>query len=109
MRRHLNPSILTADFIWNQLKAHDWEFNYTTNESTYNSQNSDELMWDKRKDWFTLGVFSSGVGLAVIGLFLPVFADDTVAIIWWGLAAVVVGSSWYKVDSKEQKKAIIKE
>ena len=41
---------LGADFIWNQLKAHDWEFNYTTNESTYNSQNSDELMWDKRKE-----------------------------------------------------------
>ncbi len=41
---------LGADFVWNQLKAHDWEFDYTTKESTYNSQNSDELMWDKRQD-----------------------------------------------------------
>ncbi|HOG67928.1 MAG TPA: hypothetical protein PK366_01005 [Fibrobacteraceae bacterium] len=41
---------LGADFVWNQLKAHDWEFDYTTKESTYNSQYSDELMWDKRQD-----------------------------------------------------------
>ena len=41
---------LGADFIWNQLQAHDWEIDYTTSESTYNSQSTDELMWDKRKD-----------------------------------------------------------
>lgn len=41
---------LGADFIWNQMKAHDWVYDYTTNESTYNSQSSDELMWDKRKE-----------------------------------------------------------
>jgi hypothetical protein len=33
-------------------------------------------------------VFASGIGLAVIGVLLPVFVDETVAIIWWGLAAV---------------------
>jgi len=38
-----------------------------------------------------LGVFASGIGLALVGFFLPVWADDTVSIIWWGLAAVVVG------------------
>lgn len=48
-------------------------------------------MWDKRKDWLVLGLFSSGIGLAVVGLFLPVFADDTVSIIWWGLAGLVIG------------------
>lgn len=48
-------------------------------------------MWDKRKDWLVLGLFSSGIGLAVVGLFLPVFADDTVAIIWWGLAGMMIG------------------
>lgn len=41
---------LGADFIWNQMKAHDWEFDYTTNQSTYNSQSADELMWDSRKE-----------------------------------------------------------
>jgi hypothetical protein len=45
-------------------------------------------LWRKRKNWFALGVFASGIGLAVIGVLLPVFVDETVAIIWWGLAAV---------------------
>jgi hypothetical protein len=57
-------------------------------------------LWDLRKDWLALGVFASGIGLALIGLLLPVWVDDTVVIIWWGLAAVVVGSRWYIVDGR---------
>ena len=49
-------------------------------------------LWRKRKHWFALGVFSSGIGLAIIGMLLPVFVDDTVSIIWWGLAAVALAS-----------------
>lgn len=49
-------------------------------------------LWRKRKHWFALGVFSSGIGLAIIGMLLPVFADDTVGIIWWGLAAIALAS-----------------
>lgn len=47
-------------------------------------------LWNLRKDWLALGVFASGLGLAAIGLLLPVWVDDTVAIIWWGLAAVAL-------------------
>ena len=50
-------------------------------------------LWRKRQHWFALGVFASGVGLAIIGLLLPVFADETVAIVWWGLAAVALASN----------------
>lgn len=49
-------------------------------------------LWAGRKDWLALGVFASGIGLFLIGLLLPVWVDDTVAIIWWGLAAVAIGS-----------------
>jgi len=45
-------------------------------------------LWSLRKSWLALGVFASGLGLAAIGFLLPVWADDTVAIIWWGLAAI---------------------
>jgi len=48
-------------------------------------------LWRRRADWFALGVFASGIGLILIGLLLPVWVDDTVAIIWWGLAAVALG------------------
>jgi hypothetical protein len=48
-------------------------------------------LWLRRKSVLALGVFGSGIGLALIGLLLPVWVDDTVSIIWWGLAAVSVG------------------
>lgn len=47
-------------------------------------------LWQRRSDWLALGVFASGIGLLLIGLLLPVWVDDTVAIIWWGLAAVAL-------------------
>ncbi len=51
-------------------------------------------LWMHRRSVLALGVFGSGVGLAVIGLLLPVWVDDTVSIVWWGLAAVSVGGSY---------------
>lgn len=50
-------------------------------------------LWRRRADWLALGVFASGIGLAAIGLLLPVWVDDTVSIIWWGLAAVICGAA----------------
>lgn len=47
-------------------------------------------LWYERKNPLALGVFASGVGLAFAALFLPVFADDTVSIVWWGLAALAI-------------------
>jgi hypothetical protein len=48
-------------------------------------------LWQRRADWLALGLFASGLGLAAIALLLPVWADDTVSIIWWGLAAIALG------------------
>jgi hypothetical protein len=47
-------------------------------------------LWKLRHNWLALGVFASGIGLAVVGIFLPVWTDDTVSIIWWGLAAIAL-------------------
>jgi hypothetical protein len=49
-------------------------------------------LWQRRRGVLALGVFASGCGLAVIGLMLPVWVDDTVSVVWWGLAALAVGS-----------------
>ena len=51
------------------------------------------MAWQRRRDWLALAVFASGVGLCLIGLLLPVWADDTVDIIWWGLAAVALAGA----------------
>ena len=48
-------------------------------------------LWRSRDDWMSVALLASGVGLALIGLLLPVWVDDTVAIIWWGLAAAILG------------------
>ena len=60
-------------------------------------------LWQKRSDWLALGTFASGIGLTLIGLLLPVWADDTVSIVWWGLAAVVMGAEG-KYGRKKQAK-----
>lgn len=60
-------------------------------------------LWQKRRDPWTLGVFASGVGLAVIGILLPVWADDTVSIVWWGLAGILlVGEKNGKRPTKQK-------
>jgi hypothetical protein len=51
-------------------------------------------LWSRRASALALGVFASGCGLAAIGLLLPVWTDDTVSTIWWGLAAVVAGGAY---------------
>jgi hypothetical protein len=49
-------------------------------------------IWLQRRDWVALGVWASGVGLGLVGLLLPVWADDTVSLVWWGLAALVLAA-----------------
>lgn len=49
-----------------------------------------QALWRRRSNWLALAVFASGVGMAFIGILLPVWVDDTVSIIWWGLAAMVL-------------------
>jgi hypothetical protein len=47
-------------------------------------------LWRQPRTWLSVGVFTSGVGLAAIGLLQPVWVDDTVSFVWWGLAAIVL-------------------
>ena len=59
-------------------------------------------LYVRRRDYLALGVFASGIGLALIGLLLPVWVDDTVAIVWWGLAAIALGAGSTKRKMKEE-------
>lgn len=61
-------------------------------------------LWARRADWLALGVFASGIGMALIGLLLPVWVDDTVAIIWWGLAAIAIGGVYGRTIHKTTKR-----
>ena len=48
----------------------------------------------QRQQWYVVGLWASGVGLAFVGIVLPVWADDTVSIVWWGLAAAVCSKNY---------------
>jgi hypothetical protein len=52
-------------------------------------------LWKRKKDWLALGLFASGIGLGLVGILLPVWVDDTVSIIWWGLAATALAGGVY--------------
>lgn len=62
-------------------------------------------LWQNREDWLSLGVFATGIGLSMIGLLLPVWADDTVSIVWWGLAGIAIIGGKYVRRTTKQKTA----
>jgi hypothetical protein len=62
------------------------------------------VCWQHRADWLALAVLASGMGLALIGLLLPVWVDDTVSIIWWGLAGLAVGGIYGRTIHKTTKR-----
>lgn len=64
-------------------------------------------LWQRRHGALSLGVFASGCGLAIIGLLLPVWVDDTVSIIWWGLAGVAIGGTYHHARTNNKKTARI--
>lgn len=61
-------------------------------------------LWRRRQSALALGLFGSGIGLTIIGLLLPVWMDDTVSIVWWGLAAVGVGGLEIANSKKTKRK-----
>ena len=60
--------------------------------------------WKRRQDWLALGVFGGGIGLALIGVLLPVWVDDTVSIVWWALLAIVLATPLKIKGTYERKK-----
>lgn len=60
-----------------------------------------QTLWKRRRDWLALGVFASGIGLSVVALLLPVWADDTVSLVWWGFAAVAIATTG-RVKAKQK-------
>lgn len=57
----------------------------------------------RRNDWLAATLFASGIGLAIIGLLLPVWVDDTVSIVWWGMAAVALTGGQYGQSTANKK------
>lgn len=48
-------------------------------------------LWLRRRDTLALGLLAGFVGVSFVGLLSHVWADDTLAYVWWGFAAVACG------------------
>ena len=61
------------------------------------------VLWKlySHRDNLSVGVLASGIGMAIIGMFLPVWADDTIGIIWWSLAGLTIATNKKKNNKKE--------
>lgn len=63
------------------------------------------LLWRVRSDWRAKGLFASGIGLGLVGILLPVWADETVAIVWWGLAGAFLATISGIMERSNAKRA----
>lgn len=57
-------------------------------------------LFKRRSDTLALVLFASLIGISVANLLLHVWADDTLAYVWWGLAGAVIANSRFKVVEK---------
>ena len=62
-------------------------------------------LYRARRDWQANAAFASGVGLAIIGVLLPVWVDDTISIVWWGLVAAILAKEGARHGTTSDKKA----
>lgn len=60
-------------------------------------------LWLRKRDWRAIGLFASGIGLALIGLLLPVWTDDTVALVWWALAGALLATPVVNTNRRSKK------
>ena len=51
------------------------------------------LLWQARKDKLALALFCSLIGLTLINLVSHAWPDDTLGLLWWGLAGVALADS----------------
>ena len=49
------------------------------------------MLWQRRDQTLALGLLAALVGLSFANLLSHAWADDTLAYLWWGLAAVAIG------------------
>lgn len=54
-------------------------------------------LWQLKKDAIAAALFASFVGLFVVNLLLPAWGDETLSMLWWGLAGIVIAMPRKKV------------
>jgi O-antigen ligase/polysaccharide polymerase Wzy-like membrane protein len=58
------------------------------------------LLWLRRSDPLALSLLAALIGISFIGLLSHVWADDTVAYVWWGLAGIAIAPTLKKAQDE---------
>lgn len=61
-------------------------------------------LWQLRRNVYAMALLSSLIGLVLINMFWPAWADETLSLTWWGLAGAVIGATSL---SKIKKRATV--
>jgi hypothetical protein len=62
------------------------------------------LLWQRRREWLSLGLLAALVGLTVVNLVSHAWADDTLGLLWWGLAGIAVASGIMEQKANKHSK-----
>lgn len=60
-------------------------------------------LWYCRQSPLALGLFASGVGLVAVNMLSHAWTDDTLAFLWWGLAALAIALTTQKFSGFSRK------
>jgi len=53
-------------------------------------------LWQKRSDQLAVILLASIIGLTLVNIISHAWADDTIALVWFGLAGVAIGTDIIK-------------
>lgn len=59
-------------------------------------------LW-RRKDVLSVALFASLIGLTVVNMLSHAWSDDTLSLLWWGLAGIALGNAILETNSEHEK------
>lgn len=61
-------------------------------------------LWERREDWLALALLASLVGISFVNLLSHAWADDTLSLIWWGMAGIALAVTRVLPDKATEKR-----
>jgi hypothetical protein len=63
------------------------------------------LLWQRRDQYLALGLLASLIGISFVNLLSHAWRDDTLALLWWGLAGVALSPGILKAGIETHEKS----
>lgn len=63
-------------------------------------------LWRARQDWLAAGLLAGLVGISAVNILSHAWVDDTLGLLWWGLAGIAYGSVILTSSKKRKQHAV---